>query len=202
VPIPALEAALTHERAGVFEGWLVLEYVPRALPRARWRADAQVLGALARLHGCALPLEEGDRFRPRWPEEWKGSVAGARAALERLRREALPLLEPGVWISGDPNPTNWGVRANREVVLFDWERFGRGHPALDLAITVPGLGGAADFEAVARAYERAGGTRVGARAIAVAKAWSVVEFLATAPPQASSALRESVPAWLDTLAAG
>jgi aminoglycoside phosphotransferase (APT) family kinase protein len=43
-------------------------------------------------------------------------------------------------ISGDPNPTNWRVRDDGTLVLVDWERFGYGTPAIDLAILMPGLG--------------------------------------------------------------
>jgi thiamine kinase-like enzyme len=43
-------------------------------------------------------------------------------------------------ISGDPNPTNWGIRDNGDLVLFDFERIGYGNPAIDLAITIPGFG--------------------------------------------------------------
>ena len=59
-------------------------------------------------------------------------------------------------ISGDPNPTNWSVREDGTVVLFDWERVGYGTPALDLAITVPGLGTPDDYRRVVEGYLRAG----------------------------------------------
>src|SRR5579883_2966731 len=50
--------------------------------------------------------------------------------------------------TGDPNPTNWGLRADGTIVLYDWERFGQATPAIDLAITVPGLGDRAVFQKV------------------------------------------------------
>lgn len=63
-------------------------------------------------------------------------------------------------------------------------RGGRVAPALDLAITVPGLGDPATFRLVAERYtqpapgEPAAGNLEGlARDIAVAKVWSVLEFL-------------------------
>ncbi|HYF78591.1 MAG TPA: aminoglycoside phosphotransferase family protein [Symbiobacteriaceae bacterium] len=132
------------------EGWVVMEYIPHPLPRSRWVGDAAVVGALARLHGstlgeqCPLP----DPYRPGWSADMTGAAlscldstgaAQARPLLLRLQEQCQPLFEPVCWISGDPNPTNWGVREDGSVVLFDWERFGLGAPALDLAITVPGL---------------------------------------------------------------
>ncbi len=72
--------------------------------------------------------------------------------LHDLRLSYQLLFTPQCWISGDPNPTNWGVRSDGTLVLYDWERFGKATPALDLAITVPGLGDWASFQAVAAAY--------------------------------------------------
>ncbi|WP_235404782.1 phosphotransferase family protein [Enterobacter quasiroggenkampii] len=42
-------------------------------------------------------------------------------------------------ISGDTNAGNWGRRENGDVILFDWERFGTGSPAIDLAPLVQGM---------------------------------------------------------------
>lgn len=157
--------------------WLLLEDVPRPLPRERWLADDEIMSVLARLH--VLPIEElavlPDRFQPAWSE------AMQRAALERLpgaglddtlavlRREAAALFRPRSVISGDPNPLNWGLTDDGELVLMDWERIGLGHPALDVAITMPGLPGLADFERTAVAYRSNGGSEVSAQQLMLAK---------------------------------
>ncbi len=67
-------------------------------------------------------------------------------ALEQPQREHAAISEPWCWISGDPNPRNWGLRADGTPVLFDWELFGPGTPATDLAIIVPGLGTLTDYK--------------------------------------------------------
>ena len=85
-------------------------------------------------------------------------------------------------------------------MLFDWERFGWGTPARDLATTVPGLGTSADFALVAQRYlaisgkASASAEAVLARAIAAAKVWSAVEFLAATTEQSGE--RTQITEWL------
>jgi aminoglycoside phosphotransferase (APT) family kinase protein len=79
-------------------------------------------------------------------------------------------------ISGDPNPMNWGILENGEPVMFDWDRFGLGTPALDLAITVPRLGSRGDYEKVAATYCGKPDDKL-AREIALAKVWTIVDIL-------------------------
>ncbi len=180
--------------------WIVLEDVPLPLPRDRWLADPAVLGALGRLHGLEphLPIMP-DMYRPAWPDELSAAALDALPAarrgqlkpiLERAQEESTPLFEPRHPISGDPNPTNWGIRNDGTVVLFDWERFSVGTAALDLAITIPWLPKEGAYQEVAAAYlaasasGRAAGSRprpesvpVLARQIALSKVWNVAEYL-------------------------
>lgn len=133
--------------------WLILEALPMLLPRARWGGDPSLLQYLSHLH----------TVRPRdLPDEWAGILPSKplRPDAAALRdaaslwsgREAdrlSHLLEAFPWpsqenpgsrlISGDPNPTNWGLRDDGTVVLFDWAEAGWGHPAYDLPILIPGL---------------------------------------------------------------
>jgi hypothetical protein len=129
--------------------------------------------------------------------------------LAAMQQEAQPLFVPGVPISGDPNPLNWGLRDDGTAVLFDWERLTIATPALDLAIAVPGLGDWIAFRAVAAGYlgdarERADAL---ARDIAAAKVWSVVELLAGVAAGAVTLsfpverLTDTLPSWLRKLAA-
>ena len=196
--------------------WLLLEDIPRPLPRERWLADAGVVGMLRRLHALdpAALLPDG-RYRPAWPREMTAQALSLLPAesqndldalLEVVRERATPLFESRVPISGDPNRANWGLRDDGTLVLFDWERFTLGTAALDLAITVPGMGDAADYRAVAECY--AGGAAAAALAgeIAVAKVWSVVEFLAgcargdTEPAFDLRPLLDAFPGWLRAVA--
>ena len=176
--------------------WIVLEDIPRPFPRERWSADPELLAALRRIHAipvAAVPAWPG-MFRPQWTEQMTEAalscfpmlVAGSlRPLLSSLRGAYAHLFEPACCISGDPNPTNWGLRDDSALVLYDWERFGYGTPALDLAITIPGLGDDDAFERVAGGYLReqhAAGPALPtveqlSRDIGVAKIWSVVEFL-------------------------
>lgn len=181
--------------------WLVLEEIPEALPRARWLADPELLAILHRLHHS--PLTPPAHYQPGWSQElteaglnWfdDRERAELRLRLEELRRTCQPLFEPICPISGDPNPLNWGARADGSLVLFDWERCTLGTPAIDLAITIPVFGSESDFEQVASVYLSAGNLPATAgemntlaRRIKLAKAWVLVEFLANAHTQTTGA---------------
>jgi aminoglycoside phosphotransferase (APT) family kinase protein len=172
-----------HAREDAADGtWVLLEHVPLPLPRERRGADPEVVEVLARLH--AMPPERvGDPFLPRWDDPLHEAAvarlgAWADEPLTDVRRHAAPVLAPVGVVSGDPNPLNWGLTATGELVLMDWERLGLGHPALDLAIALPGLPGPSDADAVTRAYALAGGREVDPLDVLVAKAWTVAEFAA------------------------
>jgi aminoglycoside phosphotransferase (APT) family kinase protein len=140
------------------------------------------------------------------------------ASLAELEVESQALFQPECWISGDPNPLNWGLRDDGSLALFDWELFGPGVPAIDLAVAIPGLGDAHAFVSMAEAYReiRTGFTGAGdtlppsdelARRIALAKAASVVQLcyacfdgIAQVRPDLIDWLRRSFPAWVATAA--
>lgn len=176
--------------------WLLLEDVPHPLPSGRWRADPEALGLLRRLHALNHPderLELTGAFVPRWTNRMTELAAShfpdhtsreIKSHLYELQEESQHLFRAQCYISGDPNPTNWGLRKDGTLVLYDWERFGSGSPALDLAITVPGLGDDDVFHRVASVY--AGEVIEGSippqveslsRDMRLAKAWSVTELL-------------------------
>lgn len=207
----AAGVALPRLHAGAFESniwWLLLEDIPRSLPQERWLADAEVLEMLHRLHAIPiadLPLPES-RFRPGWSADLTRQALSLfepddarhlEPLLADIRKQAARLFEPVCVISGDPNPANWGIRNDGSLVLFDWERCTLGHPAVDLAITVPGLGDMAAFEQVAGRYA--------AGDVARAKVWTVVEILAgcadgsVVPSFDVSRLVGQIPTWLGSL---
>jgi Phosphotransferase enzyme family len=163
------------------ELWLVLEAIPKPLPDKRWLADPQVLETLRKLHEFKFDHAPEFAFQPTWTQAMNAHVLQflpkhLEGKLETCRALAQPLLEPRNLISGDPNPMNWGVRENGDLVLFDWDRFGLGTPALDLAITVPGLGSREDYEKVAATYRGKPDAQL-AREIALAKVWTIVDIL-------------------------
>jgi aminoglycoside phosphotransferase (APT) family kinase protein len=135
--------------------------------------------------------------------------------LRSLQGEARRLAEPRCWISGDPNPRNWGLRADGSPALFDWEMFGPGVPATDLAIIIPGLGDADAYAAAADCYRAAWDAPQPlpwtsehlARDIAIAKVASVVRLLhahasgaARVDDQLVVWLVTAMPPWLTQLA--
>jgi aminoglycoside phosphotransferase (APT) family kinase protein len=222
VPIPTLEWSCHLPGAH----WLIIEDLPGMLPppnRETWRPDPRITTILARLHratrGWAEPLPPS-----RWPV-WTDDLTDAALScfpaptrheltplVRALQHEAQRLSQPWCFISGDPSAPNWGLRANGSLVLFDWELCRPGIPAMDLGITVPGLGDRQQFEAAARAYhdvwagwgEPLPWTRVELASDAtLAKAETVFHLLsahatnaARVPEQTIAWLVETVPGWL------
>lgn len=174
--------------------WLVLEAIPHSLPRERWQSDPEVIFTLRRLH--SIPLDSTfkltELYAPQWTEELTSlalKVFPEKARLDlapflsELQKNYQHLFEPQNLISGDPNPTNWGLREDGSLVLFDWERFGYGTPALDLAISVGGMGNKEIFRQIAASYLKEQPDQTDssieelAQDIAIAKIWSVLEYL-------------------------
>jgi aminoglycoside phosphotransferase (APT) family kinase protein len=201
--------------------WFVLEAIPLPLPPERWQADLAVLTQLKQLHQATVPSLPFSPFVPSWTDDLTQAAAAqwprtqraqAQRKLAAFQARSQHLFANQCWISGDPNPLNWGLRANGTVVLYDWERFGRGTPALDLAITVPGLGEHHLFEQVAQQYLSAQPTEHSdttlellVRDIAHAKVWNVVEFVAmisrgdVTPTDRIQALIDKLPQWLEAI---
>ena len=110
-------------------------------------------------------------------------------------------------ISGDSNAGNWGRRENGDLVLFDWERFGKGSPAIDLAPLIKGMGTRQTFNDIAERYCQLSGhhnVHSLVREIAIAKAWIVTEVMVllyerqkTAFPLYLNWYRQHLPGWLD-----
>jgi len=175
-------------------------------------AGDEVLSMLARLHG--YPPD------PSWtchPHGWSAAALEASLALLALPDHAAQQMRcfhqhsealfrhPGL-ISGDSNAGNWGRRDNGEWVLFDWERFGTGSPAIDLAPLIKGMGTPQAFKAMAERYRLIAGYPDGhdlAKEIAIAKAWIVTEVVLLLHarqksdyPRYLSWYREHLPGWL------
>jgi thiamine kinase-like enzyme len=198
--------------------WTIVEYMPKPFPRERWLADPAQLQRLRHLHQSQLSLgsEVDWIFRPLWDDTmteaalsfFEADIAKRlRPLLQTIQERSQPLFESMCWISGDPNPMNWGMRDYDTVVLFDWERFGRGTPPLDLAIATPGLATIEDCHKVAAGYLESDSSAIEllARQIAQAKVWNVIEFLSMA--QAGDvaemcgveSLVSRTPAWLESI---
>jgi len=134
-------------------GWeddaVLLEWIPNPIA-ANETLSVDLLGSLSRLHAQSISVpdeclfhfnwtaQQLERALPHFPAEQRALI---RQQLQPWYQEVDGLLAPQVLISGDSNHGNWGRRANGEAVLFDWERLGRGSPAIDLAPLIPGLSG-------------------------------------------------------------
>lgn len=195
--------------------WLILEDVSQPLPRSRWLADPEMLTVLRRLHSLTPEFPIPHPFEPRWTPEMTDIFSQRlpdrfTPILHTLRERHTTLFDRQCVISGDPNPTNWGLRADGTLALFDWERVGYGIPAIDLAITVPGLGATEEYRRVAQAYlcnlPEAAPEEVEhlAHAVAIAKVWTVIEYVTT-PAESEkhldriTVLLDSVPSWLHAI---
>ncbi|HEX5167342.1 MAG TPA: aminoglycoside phosphotransferase family protein [Thermomicrobiales bacterium] len=224
VPIPDLLLALDDGT----RHWLLLEDIPEPLPVASgpdWQPDGQIVEILARLHATtrARPPRLPNPPARNWTDAMTQSALGCltdqgtdlEPLLATMQHEAQELSQPWCWISGDPNPRNWGLRGGRQPVLFDWELFGPGLPAIDLAIIVPGLGDAAAYRRVADAYDAVWpgpdplpwDTDQLGHQIAVAKVATVVQLLdshATGRAEVGDELldwlADSVPTWVGQIA--
>lgn len=136
---------------------IVVEKLPRLLPKSRWRADAGTLAVLARLHESGVSHER--LSAEAWPESMNhaaaqqlGQPASAFTLLEQARQHSDAVLAGQHIVSGDPNGGNWGLRDCGQLVLFDWERVGLGSAALDLAGVAYGEPSDDEFAAIASLY--------------------------------------------------
>ena len=70
----------------------------------------------------------------------------------------------------------------QHIALIDWSRYGWAHPAIDLAIAIPGFPNRQEVEWMANTYARLGPQKRAGQSLAnlilAAKLWSCVEFLA------------------------
>jgi hypothetical protein len=208
VQIPELIFSTTVEG----RSWLVIEWV-----ESRWPGDA-ALPIMAALHRVRnVPC--GETYRPVWTEHMDKAAQRALGLpdswterISIIRKMSSFIFEPVSPCSGDPNPTNWGVRSDGAVVLYDWERFCFAHPAVDLSILVPGLGDITSYERIAQRYLLAcdASFRVASsdeltRSIALTKIWTVVELLwnwseGRAPGLGNAQfLRDSAVSWIDAI---
>ncbi len=139
------------------------------------------------------------------PDITQGSIR----AIQALSYE---LFEHTGLIFGDSNDGNWGTRENGELVLFDWERFGFGSPAIDLAPLVKGLGTIDAFESIVEKYSQHASTLPSKeleRHLIIAKVWILVEVtnILTDRNKPSASMyfnwyRENVPSWLMSVEKG
>jgi|GEM_PF-1184421 len=224
VPIPDLYLTFDEDE----QHWLVIEDIPTPYPTATvgtWQPDERIIAILARLHATTranppdLPGIEPHHWQPESTRAAIDLLPAADASalapiLARLQHESEPLGERWCWISGDPNPRNWGLRDDGTPVLYDWEFIAPGVPATDLAIIVPGLGEPASYARAAAAYLAAWDATEQlpwdaatlTRQIAIAKVATVIQLLhghasgsANVSDEIVTWLVGAVPAWVRSI---
>ncbi|MGG6102213.1 phosphotransferase family protein [Pantoea allii] len=205
---PAVKSACPEQRK------LILEYIPQPIQQDAVAGD-DFLSVLARLH--SVPSDSSWTFsKHQWSEaalEECLILLCLPVQTERRFRAMQPhsnvLFEPHCVISGDTNAGNWGKRENGELVLFDWERFGLGSPATDLAPLVKGMGKDEEYWAIAQRYCQFTvrfDADVLAKEMAIAKAWIVNEVVLILSERRKPELeqylawyRKVLPEWLESL---
>lgn len=191
---------------------LTLEYVPHKISQDEVARD-DILKRLSRLHD--YPADPAWIYHTHiWSEsalEKSLSLLELPVRAERQMRcfqqTGSVLFSQECLISGDTNAGNWGRRENGDAILFDWERFGTGSPAIDLAPLVQGMGSKQSILQLAERYCVFATHSVAgrlAREIALAKAWIVTEVVLLLHEREKSDFnrylswyREHLPDWLD-----
>ncbi|MGL5609631.1 MAG: phosphotransferase family protein [Aeromonas veronii] len=195
---------------------LFLEQIPHPVTLTQLHHNEQTFAQLANLHTA--------NYQPDFAVKTHGwSLVDTNEALsvlclpeavnEKIRhiqQVGHELFEESCLISGDSNEGNWGTRNNGELVLFDWERFGYGSPAIDLAPLVPRMGSLAEYETIIERYLRHNSLLSGDRLLrhlVMAKCWLIIEvtnlLTRREKPQAQQYLewyRQQVPRWLESVA--
>ncbi|MGI0118244.1 phosphotransferase family protein [Zooshikella sp. RANM57] len=165
---------------------LFLEYIPNQLSLSELNKAPETYKQLVLIHNCSLPFIP-DRKLHCWTSEQTQNTLSvldlpkfAEDLLNHLCKLSSVLFQSNSFISGDTNAGNWGKRNNGEFVLFDWERFVQGSPAIDLAPLVQGMGNKATYTDVVERYIKHNSITDGAelyRQLILAKAWIVVEVV-------------------------
>ena len=194
---------------------LFIEHIPHSLTPNELQTTSEVYQQLSHIHRSL--------YSPNFKvKEHSWSTIDTEAALASLNLPEVTqdsllhiqkfsdaLFNHNTLVSGDTNLGNWGKRDNSQIVLFDWERFGYGSPAIDLAPLVSQMGTLSDYECIVDQYlphNNLVSREDLIRQLIIAKSWIVVEvtnLLVTRDiSDASKYLewyRKRLPTWLTTV---
>lgn len=195
---------------------LFLEQIPHHVTLTQLHHNEQTFIQLASLHNSRYQPDfalKAHRWSLADTNESLSVLCLPESACETIRhfqQLGHELFAEQYLISGDANEGNWGTRDNGELVLFDWERFGYGSPAIDLAPLVPRMGSLAEYEAIIERYLRHSSLLSGdqlLRHLIMAKCWLIIEItnllIRRGKSQAKLYLewyRQQVPHWLESVA--
>ncbi|KAB0481465.1 choline kinase [Vibrio sp. IB15] len=191
---------------------LFIEHIPHSLTLNELQTTSEVYQQLSRIHQS--------QYSPSFAvKEHRWSTCDTEAAftslnlpqvtqdsLLRIQQHSDVLFHHNTLLSGDSNEGNWGRRYNGELVLFDWERFGYGSPAIDLAPLVSRMGTLSDYEFIVDQYllhNNLISREDLIKQLIIAKSWIVVEvtniLVSRNNPEASKYIhwfRDQLPTWL------
>lgn len=194
---------------------LTLEYIPHSITQSDLVERSGVLSMISRIHHH--PIDEHWHFkRHSWPHENTEMAINllclsdnSAEIIRDVEKCSSSLFDSNTLISGDTNAGNWGIRDQGDVVLYDWERFSTGNPAIDLAPLIKGMGNISDFISISNKYQLYSSSfdaSTLAQEIAICKLWVVTEVITILAnnnkPDLNHYLnwyRSNLPAWLNEL---
>lgn len=165
---------------------LYIERIPNTVTLNELRSRVDLYAQLANLHRSKyipeVPVKNltwalSDTIEALNTLALSGEMA---SSIKRMQSLSGRILEHKTLISGDTNDGNWGVRNNGELVLFDWERFSQGSPAIDLAPLVHGLGSINEYERIVSQYVKYNSEVSEEELIEnliIAKCWIIIEVV-------------------------
>ncbi|MCG7584862.1 choline kinase [Photobacterium sp. OFAV2-7] len=205
----------TPQLIGVRDNDLMIEYIPNPVTLTELNSNPDTFAQLSSLHRALPSISECLKHHEWSLQQTENALQLLKLpqtiveALINIQNQSDVLFKTEVVISGDTNEGNWGRRSNGELVLFDWERFGKGSPAIDLAPLVKRMGSLADFEAIIDNYLKHNSDISGCellRHLIIAKCWIVVEVVNLLQARQKEQLqmylkwyREVLPNWLGTV---
>ncbi|HHY0417530.1 TPA: phosphotransferase family protein [Vibrio parahaemolyticus] len=165
---------------------LYIERIPNAISLSELRTRSDLYSQLANLHRSNylpdFPVKKHDWTTSETSEALYvlGLPNASAFTIKRMQTLSSQIFEYKTLISGDTNDGNWGTRNNGELVLFDWERFGQGSPAIDLAPLVSGLGSISEYEQIVNQYIKHNSAVPAAKLIEqliITKCWIMIEVV-------------------------
>ncbi|WP_070971225.1 phosphotransferase family protein [Vibrio sonorensis] len=155
---PNLMGINTPKLLKIDKDHLYIEHIPNSLSLMELRTEPDLFSQLAALH-CSQYIPTFAAKKHEWTAFATDQALkvlnlpdGVEYSIRRIASLSDCIFECKILISGDTNDSNWGKRKNGDLVLFDWERFGQGSPAIDLAPLVRGLGNIGEYREIATQY--------------------------------------------------
>ncbi|KXO13408.1 Protein kinase-like protein [Moritella sp. JT01] len=194
---------------------LFIEYIPNPFTLTELIQTSEMYEQLLLVHNCNEPYQ-----MPIKQHKWEISQTdSALLALNipkscenlfhYMQKKSSILFESENYISGDTNSGNWGRRNDGSIVLFDWERFGKGSPAIDLAPLVQGMGNHTEYSKIVECYLKNNSNHDGSelfKQLIIAKAWIVIEvvnlLIERSHPETSKCIdwyNKNIPSWLSEM---